>query len=145
MEFQSNKKIGDQVEYYPERRSKTSNSISLNERAGRTKSLNASTSQGVGQVKMKFDQKMAPGSNPNAMKSMKVIDARIGEEKARFTKARKKLERRFEKNFNKWREYDLLTCIIALLGLAMAIVDWEYTSFSTRKIISDHSTILCTD
>ena len=44
------------------------------------------------------------------------------------------MERRFERNFNKWREYDLLTCLIACVGLALAIVDWEYTRASAERI-----------
>ena len=44
------------------------------------------------------------------------------------------MERRFERNFNKWREYDLLTCLIACVGLTLAIVDWEYTLKSALRI-----------
>ena len=53
---------------------------------------------------------------------------------------KKKLDRRFENNFNKWREYDLLTCMIAIVGLALAIVDWEYTRISASRIAKDYST-----
>ena len=53
---------------------------------------------------------------------------------------KKKLDRRFENNFNKWREYDLLTCMIAIVGLALAIVDWEYTRISASRIAQDYST-----
>ncbi len=56
------------------------------------------------------------------------------EDKKNITKAKRKLERRFERNFNKWREYDLLTCLIAIVGLALAIVDWEYTRVATYDI-----------
>ena len=84
---------------------------------------------------MRFDARQAHPANPNAHKSLQVIDARMIEEKARLTKAKKKLERRFEKNFNKWREYDLLTCLIAIVGLALSIVDWEYLRVSTDNII----------
>ena len=59
------------------------------------------------------------------------------EEKTIFRKAKKKAERRYEENFNKWREYDLLTAIIAVVGLMLSIVNWEYTRLATNKIISD--------
>ena len=59
------------------------------------------------------------------------------EEKAIFRKAKNKAERRYEENFNKWREYDLLTAIIAVVGLMISIVDWEYTRDTSEKIISD--------
>ena len=95
----------------------------------------AALTPGRGGVKMRFDSTQAHPENPNAQKSLRVIDARMIEEKARLTKAKKKLERRFEKNFNKWREYDLLTCLIAIVGLALSIVDWEYLRVSTDKII----------
>ena len=75
--------------------------------------------------------------NPNLNKSKKIIDERIGADKAKLNKMKKKQERRFERNFNKWREYDLLTCLIAVVGLALAIVDWEYTRRSATRISQD--------
>ena len=84
---------------------------------------------------MKFDPSQAPASHPNRGKSQAVIDARINEDKSRMNMAKKKLERRFERNFNKWREYDLLTCLIAIVGLALAIVDWEYTRIQATAIV----------
>ena len=39
-----------------------------------------------------------------------------------------KQQKTYEKNFNKWRDLDLLTCLIALVGLLLAIVDYEYTN-----------------
>ena len=69
------------------------------------------------------------------------------EEKTIFRKAKKKAERRYEENFNKWREYDLLTAIIAVVGLMLSIVNWEYTRLAINKIISDpvNLTKLCGD
>ena len=90
-----------------------------------------------GSLKMKYDKTHTNAVNPNAQKSLRVLNKQYDEEKTRFTKAKKKLDRRFERKFNKFREYDLLTCIIAILGLAMAIVDWEYTKLTTAKIIAD--------
>ena len=48
-----------------------------------------------------------------------------------------KLEREVEANFNKWKEYDLLTAIIAVLGLALSIVDYEYSEIMATQIIND--------
>jgi hypothetical protein len=58
----------------------------------------------------------------------------IGEDKTRINFAKKELEIKFERNFNKWREFDLLTCLIALVGLALAVVDWEYTTIQANRI-----------
>lgn len=33
----------------------------------------------------------------------------------------------FEKNFNKFRDYDLLVCLLAILGLLVTIVDHQFT------------------
>lgn len=38
-----------------------------------------------------------------------------------------KTQKTYEKNFNTWRDYDLLTCLIAIVGLLLAIVEYEYT------------------
>ena len=38
-----------------------------------------------------------------------------------------KLDKRMEENFNKWKEYDLLTAIIAICGLALSIVEYEFS------------------
>ena len=32
-----------------------------------------------------------------------------------------------EINYNKYRDYDLLTCLIAMVGLLLSITDYEYT------------------
>ena len=50
---------------------------------------------------------------------------RIREEVNR--KAKDSIQKSYENNFNKWRDYDLLTALIAVVGLAIAIVDYEYT------------------
>ena len=42
---------------------------------------------------------------------------------------------KYEKNFNKWREYDLLTCLIALVGLALSMVDWEFADIVSRRVV----------
>ena len=32
----------------------------------------------------------------------------------------------YQKNFERWRDYDLLTCMLAVMGLAISILDYEY-------------------
>jgi len=32
----------------------------------------------------------------------------------------------YTKNFHIWRDYDLLTCMLALVGLMLTILDYEY-------------------
>ena len=49
-------------------------------------------------------------------------------------KIRKVMNKKFEQHFNKWRESDLLACLIAFVGLALAVVDWEYTRKSAIRI-----------
>lgn len=93
---------------------------------------------------MTFDRSLTPRvQNQNFFKSQKVIEANLEQEKAKTTLAKKRFERRFERNFNKWREYDLLTCLIAFVGLALAIVDFEYTMNSTSNIIRQQD--MCTE
>ena len=48
--------------------------------------------------------------------------------------ARERLSKRNEQYFNKWKDYDLLTCILALIGLAIGIVDHEYLISIDREV-----------
>ena len=40
-----------------------------------------------------------------------------------------------ETNFNKWKEFDLLTAIIAIAGLALSIVEYEYSEWMAKAIV----------
>lgn len=42
-----------------------------------------------------------------------------------------------EENFNKWKEYDLLTAIIAFCGLALSIVEYEFSQWMAESIVND--------
>jgi hypothetical protein len=44
-------------------------------------------------------------------------------EKEHIRKAKEEITKRYESFYNKWRDYDLLTCILAMIGLAVAIID----------------------
>ena len=48
-----------------------------------------------------------------------------------------KLDKRMEENFNKWKEYDLLTAIIAICGLALSIVEYEFSQWMADSIVND--------
>lgn len=41
-------------------------------------------------------------------------------------KTKEEIQKRYEKYYNKWRDYDLLTSILSILGLVVAIIDHEY-------------------
>lgn len=47
-----------------------------------------------------------------------------------------KTQKTYEKNFNTWRDYDLLTCLIAIVGLLLAIVEYEYTFLQVTQAYS---------
>ena len=52
----------------------------------------------------------------------------IADIRRKITKSLKeKTQKTYEKNFNTWRDFDLLTCLIAIVGLLLAIVEYEYT------------------
>ena len=51
------------------------------------------------------------------------------------TNFNEKLEKKYEENFYKWLEYDLLTAIIAMLGLALSIVNFEYSNDTAKRIV----------
>jgi hypothetical protein len=36
---------------------------------------------------------------------------------------KEKIQKRYEKYYNKWRDYDLMTCILAMLGLVIGLID----------------------
>ena len=41
-----------------------------------------------------------------------------------------------EKNYNKWKEYDLLTAIIAIAGLALSVVEFEFSVWMANAIVT---------
>ncbi len=65
--------------------------------------------------------------NPNQdISKMKIHDSiKIANMNSRA--ANDRIQKAYETNFNKWRDYDLLTALIAVIGLMLCIVDYEYT------------------
>jgi hypothetical protein len=41
-------------------------------------------------------------------------------------KTKEEIQKRYETYYNKWRDYDLLTSILSILGLVVAIIDHEF-------------------
>jgi hypothetical protein len=44
----------------------------------------------------------------------------------------------FEKKFHKFRDYDLLTCLLALVGLLTSIVEYEYTFRKANEVVEKY-------
>ena len=40
---------------------------------------------------------------------------------------KKRMERRYVKYFKHWKDYEMLTCILAMIGLVLAVVEYEST------------------
>ena len=66
-------------------------------------------------------------ANPNQESSKKKIHESIKIADLNNRTAKDRIQKAYETNFNKWRDYDLLTALIAVIGLALAIVDYEFT------------------
>lgn len=65
--------------------------------------------------------------NPNQEKSKDAIMERMVSQNQINFNQKAASKKAFEDSFNKWRDYDLYTALIGFIGLAMSIVDYEYT------------------
>ena len=54
-------------------------------------------------------------------KKLKVIDER--QQVAQKEEVLKRMQTRYQKYFKQWRDYDMLTTILAMIGLVLAIVE----------------------
>jgi hypothetical protein len=45
-----------------------------------------------------------------------------------------RMERRFVKFFKQWKDYEMLTCILAMIGLVLAIVEVSLSYFSDALV-----------
>jgi len=43
----------------------------------------------------------------------------------------------YTKNFHIWRDYDLLTCMLAMVGLLLTITDYEYCNKKALLIVKN--------
>ncbi len=50
----------------------------------------------------------------------------------------KEITLRFFKYFEHWRDFDLLTCILAMIGLVLAITDYESRDWTMPSTIAAH-------
>lgn len=58
---------------------------------------------------------------------MRVIKQQFSKMNENVRTTKEAIKKAYETNFNKWRDYDLLTALIAIIGLSLAIVDYEYS------------------
>lgn len=65
--------------------------------------------------------------NPNQEKSKQEIRKSIKVKEMNNRATKDLIKKAYENNFNKWRDYDLLTALIAVIGLALALVDYEFS------------------
>lgn len=49
-------------------------------------------------------------------------------------KTKEDIQKRYEMYYNKWRDYDLLTSILSILGLVVAITDHEFCLSVLQKM-----------
>ena len=69
----------------------------------------------------------------------------VEKSKRQRTKFNENLEKEYEYNFNRWREFDLLTCLIAVVGLALAMVEYEYGRKLSNQITTHQEGLSCGD
>jgi hypothetical protein len=43
---------------------------------------------------------------------------------------KRRMERRYVKYFKHWKDYEMLTCILSMIGLILAMVEVRYLRFS---------------
>lgn len=60
-------------------------------------------------------------SSPRSVRVSSCLLKRVGNKQLQKTK--EQIHKMYERYYNKWRDYDLLTSILSILGLVVAIVD----------------------
>ena len=60
-------------------------------------------------------------SSPRSVRVSSCLHKRLGNKQLQKTK--EQIHKMYERYYNKWRDYDLLTSILSILGLVVAIVD----------------------
>jgi hypothetical protein len=57
--------------------------------------------------------------------------------KAMREEIKRRMERRYVKYFQHWKDYELLTCILSMTGLILAVVDYEMTFDYEGRTVED--------
>jgi hypothetical protein len=91
-------------------------------------------------VSFKLSKEFAEGNhNPNQEISKMQIRQSIKNKEIYNRKQKDLIKKAYENNFNKWRDYDLLTALIALIGLALALVDYEYSWTTANEQVTAYN------